>query len=179
MKIKLTTFLLSLLLSLFAASILDAQNKIWSVDDCIQYALNKNIQVQKSVVSNSIYNEDVYLAKAARYPSLSGSVRQNFNWNNVTDNTTGATVFKGTNGVNISASSGMTIYNGSRIRNGVRQTETNYEADKYNTEVIKETVSLKVLNAYLQVLYAKELVRNSQDQITSLEEQLNLASERP
>jgi outer membrane protein len=178
MKIKLSAFLLFLLLSFSAENILNAQNKIWSVDDCIQYALNKNIQVQKAVVSNSIYNEDVNLAKSARYPSLSGSVRQNFNWNNVTDNTTGATVFKGTNGVNISASSGMTIYNGSRIRNGVRQTETNYEADKYNTEVIKETVSLNVLNAYLQVLYAEELVRNSHDQITSLDQQVTLASER-
>ena len=178
MKIKLTAFLLSFLLSITTGAFLNAQNKVWSVDDCIQYALNKNIQVQKAVVSNSIYNEDLNLAKSARYPSLSGSVRQNFNWNNVSDNTTGSTVFKGTNGVNISASSGMTVYNGSRIRNSVKQTETNYEADKYNTEVIKETVSLNVLNAYLQVLYAEELVRNSQDQITSLEEQLSLASER-
>src|ERR1035437_9008071 len=149
MKIKLSTLLISFLLSISAGTFLNAQNKIWTVDDCIQYALEKNIQVQKALVRN-----------------------------NITNSTTGSTVFKGTNGVNISASSGMTIYNGSKIRNNVKQSETNYEADKYNTEVIKETVSLNVLNAYLQVLYAEELVKNSQDQISSLEEQLNLASER-
>ena len=72
----------------------------------------------------------------------------------------------------------MTVYNGSKIRNSVKQSETNYEADKYNTEVIKETVSLNVLNAYLQVLFAEEQVKNNNDQISSLSEQLNLAEER-
>jgi outer membrane protein len=115
------------------------------------------------------------------YPSLSGSVRQNFNWNNVNQpNSDGSTstVFKGTNGINVSASSGVTIYNGSRIRNGVKQSESNYEADVYNTEVIKETVSLNVLNAYLQVLFAEEQVKNDNDQISSINEQMNLANER-
>jgi len=91
---------------------------------------------------------------------------------------TGATVFKGTNGINLSASSGMTVYNGSRIRNEVKKAETSYEADKYNTEVIKETVSLNVLNAYLSVLFSEEQVKNNNDQISSLAEQLNRAGER-
>lgn len=178
MKIHLSALIAFSLLSISSGPFLMAQNKVWSVDDCIQYALDKNIQVQKALVSNSIYNEDLNLAKALRYPSLSSSVRQNFNWNNVTDNTTGSTVFKGTNGVNVSASSGMTVYNGSKIRNEVKQSETNLEADKYNTEVIKETVSLNVLNNYLQVLFAEEQVKNIERQISSLSEQLNLASER-
>jgi outer membrane protein len=178
MKIKSPTLLISTLLILSTGTLLNGQTKIWTLDDCIQYALEKNIQVQKALVSNSIYNQDVYLSKSARYPSLSSSVRQNFNWNNVTDNTTGATVFKGTNGVNVSASSGLTVYNGSRLRNAIKLSETNLEADKYNTEVIKETVSLNVLNAYLQVLFAAEQVKNDENQISSLTEQLNLAAER-
>jgi outer membrane protein len=178
MKIKLSAVLLSILLSISSGSFLIAQHKTWTVDDCIQYALEKNIQVQKALVSNSINEEDMKLAKSAWYPSLSGSARQNYTWNNITNSTTGATVFKGTNGVNISASSGMTVYNGSRIRNAVKQSEANYEADKYNTEVIKETVSLNILNAYLQVLFAEEQVKNDNDQISSLSEQLNLAGER-
>jgi outer membrane protein len=178
MKIRLSAFLFTMLLSISTGSFLSAQDKIWTVDDCIQYALDKNIQVQKALVNNSINEEYLKLAKSLWYPSLSSSVRQNFNWNNVSNSTTGSTVFKGTDGVNISASSGMTVYNGSKIRNSVKQSETNFEADKYNTEVIKETVSLNVLNAYLQVLYAEEQVKNNQDQISSLEGQLTLAGER-
>jgi outer membrane protein len=178
MNSRFLTLILYSFFSVTAGTNLNAQNKVWSVDDCIQYALDKNIQVQKALVSNSIYGEDLNLAKSAWHPSLSGSARQSYTWNNITNSTTGSTVFKGTNGINISASTGMTVFNGSKIRNGVKQSEANYEADRYNTEVIKETVSLNILNAYLQVLYAEEQVKNDNDQIASLAEQLNLAGER-
>jgi outer membrane protein len=157
---------------------LSAQSKIWTVDDCINYALEKNIQVQKALVSNGINELNLEFARSAWYPSLSGSVRQNFDWNNQVNTTTGSTVFKGSNGTNISLNSGMTLYNGNKIRNNVKKSETDLEADRYNTEVIKENVSLNVLNAYLQVLFAEEQVKNSNNQIASTQEQLNLAGER-
>jgi outer membrane protein len=130
------------------------------------------------MVSSEITRLDYDFSRSAWYPSLSGSARQNWSWSNQTNNSTGSTVFAGSNGTNFSLSSGVTLFNGNRIHNNVKQSEINYEAAKFNTDVIKETVSLNVLNAYLQVLYAEELVKNTKGQIASLEEQLNLASER-
>jgi outer membrane protein len=178
MNIRLSVLIIICVSSLTGGSCLKAQSKVWSLADCIQYSLEKNIQVQKALVSNNIYEEDLKLSKSAWYPSVSGSARENYGWSNEHNAITGSTVFKGSSGTNISASSGMTVYNGAKIRNSVKKAETDYEADKYNTDVIKETISLSVLNAYLQVLYAEELVKNSNDQITSLEQQLNLAGER-
>jgi outer membrane protein len=155
-----------------------SQSRIWSFDDCIRYALEKNIQVQKAQVSNKISEINLNYARSAWYPSFSGSVRQNFDWSNEMNTTTGATVFKGNDGTNLSLNSGISIYNGGRLRNSIKRSETESEADRYNTEVIKETVSLNVLNAYLQVLYSEERVKNSRDQIASTEEQLRLAEER-
>lgn len=154
------------------------QQKIWTIDDCIQYALEKNIQVQKALVSSDINQINLEYARSAWYPSLSGTARENITWNNQENTTTGSTVFKQTNGTNISLGSSMTLYNGSRIRNNVKRSEIELEAGKFNTEVIRQTVSLNVLNAYLQVLYAEELVKNATNQIASTEEQLNLAYER-
>ncbi len=178
MNIRFQFIILSSILILASGISLNAQNKVWSIDDCIQYALEKNIQVKQAQVSNDINGIELIYAKSAWYPSLSGSARQNFSWSNQVNNTTGSTVFKGSDGTNISLSSGMTVFNGNRIHNNVKQSEINYEASKYSTDVIKETVSLNVLNAYLQVLFAEEQVKNDNSQITSLEEQLNLASER-
>lgn len=177
MKIRIST-LITCFLSILTGSFLNAQTKIWTLDACIQYALEKNIQIQKALVSNDINEINLNFAKSAWYPSLSGSARQNFDWSKDLNTTSGSTVYKGSNGTNISVNSGMTIFNGNKIRNNVKRSEIDYEADKYNTEVIKETVSLNVLNAYLQVLFAEEQVKNSSNQITSTEEQLNLASER-
>jgi outer membrane protein len=178
MNIRFSVLIISSLLIITGSTCLEAQNKVWSIDDCIQYALEKNIQVKQAQVSSDINSIDLIYTKSAWYPSLSGSARQNFSWSNQVNNTTGSTVFKGSNGTNISLTSGMTVFNGNRIRNNVKQSEINYEASKYSTDVIKETVSLNVLNAYLQVLFAEEQVKNNNSQITSLEEQLNLAAER-
>jgi outer membrane protein len=178
MNNRLLTLTISCFLSISGGIYLNAQNKVWSVDDCIQYALDKNIQVKQAQVNNDIIGLDMNYAKSAWYPSLSGSAKQNFSWSNQVNNTTGSTVFKGSDGTTVGLNSGMTIYNGSRIRNNVKQSELNYEAARYNTDVIRQTVSLSVLNAYLQVLYAEELVKNDNSQITSLEEQVNLSSER-
>jgi outer membrane protein len=178
MKPGVSAFLLCVFLVASSGNRLKAQLKIWSVDDCIKYALEQNIQIQKAKVSNNINEENLRFAKSAWYPSLSGSARQNYSWSNKLNTTSGATVFSGNNGTNLSVNSGVTVYNGLKLRNNVKKTETDFEADKYNTEVIKETVSLNVLNAYLQVLYADEQVKNSNNQITSTLEQLNLAEER-
>ena len=59
---------------------LAGQNKPWTLDDCINYALSKNIQVRQAALAgnrNQLYTEQ---AKAAKLPSLSASVHQNFNW---------------------------------------------------------------------------------------------------
>jgi outer membrane protein len=178
MNTRFSVSIITFLLSILSASSLFAQNKVWTVNDCIQYALDKNIQVQKALVSNDINQINLNYAKSAWYPSLSGSARQNFSWSNQSNTTTGSTVFTGNNGTNLSVNSGMTVYNGNKIRNNVKKAEIEYEADKYNTEIIKQTISLNVLNAYLQVLYSEELVKNSNNQITSTTEQLNLAGER-
>jgi outer membrane protein len=178
MNIRLYTFVFSCSLSLTFGAHLNAQSKIWTIDECIQYALEKNIQVQKAQVSNDISEIELNYSKAGWHPSLSGAVRQNFDWSNQTTSIAGATVFEGKNGTDISLSSGMTIYNGGKIRNTVKKSRTDYEASIFSTEVIKENVSLSVLNGYLQVLYSEEQVKNSLNQITSTAEQLTLAEER-
>jgi len=178
MRTRLIILLTICLFSIRFGVSINGQAKIWSIDDCIQFALEKNIQVQKAMVSNNISEINLNFSKAAWHPSLSGSVRQNFNWNNQATSVAGATVFEGKNGTDISLSSGMTIYNGNKIRNTVKKSQTDYEASIYNTEVIKENVSLSVLDGYLQVLYSEEQVKNSINQINSTAEQLKLAEER-
>jgi outer membrane protein len=170
--------LLCSVICIINVSVLEAQNKIWSVDDCIKYALEQNIQILKAKVGNSISEQSLLLAKSSRFPSASGSARENFNWGNQVNQTTGKTVFTGTNGTSFSASSNVILFNAFKIQNNIRKSQTDFEAGIYSVEVIKESVSLSVLNAYLQVLYAEEQVKNSVNQINSTAEQVRLAEER-
>lgn len=152
------------------------QSKMWTLNDCIEYAFESNIQVRKSELTNQRYGLYAEQAKAQRLPSVSASVNQNFNWSKST--ATGASGLTGTNGSSYSANSGVTIFNYSRITNLIRQAELDIQSGVYSLETTKEAISLSILNTYLQVLYAEEQVKNSARQIESTTGQLNLAGER-
>ncbi|MDO9339279.1 MAG: TolC family protein [Bacteroidales bacterium] len=172
------TLILILSFNLFVVSenILAQQDSTWTLEECIEYALNRNIQVRKSELTNQRFRLYADQAKAQRIPSLNASLSQNFNWSKST--VTGESGLTGTSGSNYSVNSGVTIYNASRINNLIKQAELDIEGGTYSLETTKESISLSILNAFLQVLYAEEQVKNSRKQIESTAGQLNLALER-
>ena len=152
------------------------QDSIWTLEKCIDYALNRNIQVRKSELSNQQYRVYAEQAKAQRFPSANASVGQNFNWTKST--ASGESGLTGSNGSSYSVNSGITIFNASKLTTLIKQAELSIESGKYSLETTKESLSLSILDAFLQILYAEELVHNSEKQIESTASQLNLAEER-
>ncbi len=154
-----------------------AVDSTWTLQQCINYALKQNIQVRKSDLTNNSNMENTLQARAQRFPSLNASAHQNFNWANSTDQNN-VTTFAGANNTNYSLSAGITIFNGLRTENRIKQSVLDYQGGLFDAEALKETISLNVLNAYLQVLYAQEQVSNSKNQVKSTQDQLMLAEER-
>jgi outer membrane protein len=107
---------------------------------------------------------------------VNASVSHNFNWSKST--TEGESGYSGINGSNVSVNSGVTVFNASKLTNQIKQAELDIQGGQFSLETTNESISLSILDAYLQVLYAEEQVKNSEKQIESTESQLNLASER-
>ncbi len=179
MKTIRTNLLITGLLIIFSAFSVQAQGQAWKLEDCINYALGKNIQVQKAnlSVNQSLLTSEQ--AKNNRLPNLGASVNQNFNWSKGFDSYTGQTVNgKGTNSANYSLNSNVMLFNGGKLSTKMKQAELDLQNGHFYTEAVKESVGLNILNAYLQVLYANESVSNAKKQIESTSEQLDLAKER-
>jgi outer membrane protein len=167
----------------FGCGIKAQQDNNWTLEKCIAYALEQNIQVRKSSLSNQSLEFLAEQTKAQRFPSVNASVSQNFDWSkNSSMIGSGNTVYEnslsGSNSSSYSVSSGVTLFNASKISNQIKQSELDIEGGKFSLEATKESISLSILNAFLQVLYAEELVKNSEKQIESTSEQVNLAGER-
>ncbi len=178
MKARILILFICILLTGISYSQTQNQDTIWTLEECINYAFKKNIQVRKSYLTNSTNEVYTKQAKAARLPSLNASINQNFGWNKL-QNTNGEDYsFSGNNNTNYSLNSSLSLFNGLKINNKIKQAELDFLSGKYNSETIKESISLSILNAFLQVLYAEEQVKNSQKQIEATTEQLNLAKER-
>lgn len=157
----------------------EAQTKTWTLKDCIDYALNRNIDVRKSYLSTHEDELNLEQSKANILPSLNGSASTNFSWNkSYNSETSDYGNLNGSSSTSYALSSGMTLFNGFKMKTAIEQAQLNLESGKYYSETVKESMELNILNAYLQILYAQESVNNAQEQITSTTEQLALATER-
>ena len=63
-----------------ATSATTANAKEWSLQECIAYALQNNISLQKSSLNRINAKEDILLSKAQLLPSLSASTSQMANY---------------------------------------------------------------------------------------------------
>lgn len=179
MKTIQTSLLIAGFLIIFSGFTVKAQSKTWTLEDCINYALSKNVQIQKADLTNDrnqLYSDQ---AQNNRLPSVNASVRENLNWYTGFDSATGGYgSSNGSNSTNYSLSSGVSLFNGEKLTNKIKMAELDMQSGHLYSETVKESVGLNILNAYLQVLYAYESVSNAEKQIVSTTEQLALSKER-
>ncbi len=171
--------MITAILLMLAGLSVNAQSKVWTLEDCIKYALDKNIQIKKTGLTNDQNQLYANQAKFNRLPSVNASVSENLNWYKGFDATTGQYGSNnGSNSTNYGLNASVSLYNGEKLKTRIKQAELNLESGKYYSESVKESVGLNIVNAYLQLLYANENVKNAKKQIESTTEQLGLAKER-
>ncbi|MBN2487162.1 MAG: TolC family protein [Bacteroidales bacterium] len=154
-------------------------DSIWPLNRCIEYALVQNISIQQSGLNKEKNMVNLEQSKASRFPSLSGSASGNISWGKEYNGQTQEFGdFSSSRNIGFGINTNVTLYNGFKTENSIKQSQISYEVSLFDTETIKESVCLNVLDAYLQVLYAQEQVKNSEEQIESTKGQLILAEER-
>ena len=145
-------------LCFLSVSALTAEARQWTLRECIDYARTNNIQVQNAQLNQAAAEESLLQAQASRFPTLNASSSQNMSLTN------GAEPYYGGN---YSLSSGVTLYNGGRIANSIRQAEINALAGEYDIDAARNDIEVAVTQAYLNILYAKESVTTSQNNVES------------
>ena len=172
-------FLVISLLLLVTGFTARAQEKIWTVEECIKYALSQNVQVKKADLTNDRNQLTANQTLANRLPSVNASVGENLSWYKGFDATTGSYgSSKGSNSTNFGMNSSVAVFNGQKLTNKIKQAQLDLESGKYYSQSVKESLGLNIMNAYLQVLYSVESVTNAEKQIESTTQQLTLAKER-
>ncbi|MDU1891507.1 MAG: TolC family protein [Dysgonomonas sp.] len=147
---------------------LSAQKK-WTLRDCIDYARQENIQVKKSQLQVESYEVDIKQSKAGLFPSLSGNVSQNYSHaKEANNNYKYKGLFNGQYGVNLS----WTVYDGNRNRNSVKQSKLQKEASEFDTQQQQNDIEISITQNYLQLLYARESIKNNENILESSEAQL-------
>ncbi len=154
----------------------NAQDKKWTLQECVNYALDNNISVKKGELTIKLKNEDVVSRKGNFYPSVSASATQGITFGSGQNPVSFQRVAATTHSTSLSLSAGVTIFNGFRNLNLYDQAKIGLEASKYDLEKLKDDISLIVVNSYLNVLFNKENLKIAQSQIEVSQKQVDQVS---
>lgn len=154
MKRLLPILLCSLLLSGLRNATAQEASKTWTLQECLDYAYQNNIQVRQSRNNQLSGIEDTKQAKAVLFPSLVASTTQsytNYPSSEVTDNNS----YTGTYGI----TAGMTIFEGGKLRTEVKRQKVQNQMDALSVEESVNDIRIAIVQAYMQCLYAADAVR--------------------
>ncbi len=133
----------------------------WDLATCIDYALDNNIQIQKSKITQEQNSVNTLQAKAQLFPNFSASVGQNFTNRPFlpagSQNTTNA--YNGSYGINAS----MTLFNGGKLLKSIEQSKLQEESGRYDILEVEKDIQMSILQYYMQILYAEEAVQVYED----------------
>jgi len=122
-----------------------------------------------------VYHSKINLtqSQAALLPSLNASAGHSYNIGRTIDRFTNQFADAQVLSQNMGVSTEVTLFSGLQNLNTIKQNKYLYMAGKYDVDKMKNDISLNVATAYLQVLYAMELVDNSRNQMGITEAQVN------
>lgn len=153
---------------LAAASGLYAQeaSKQWSLQDCINYALEKNIKLQQDKIALEESDVDVKTAKASLFPSLSFNTGHNVinrpyqqNSSTVSGTEIISSDNKTTYNGNYSLSAQWTLWNGGKRLNNIRQQKTARDIASLSVTETENMLQEEITKLFVQILYADESVK--------------------
>ena len=153
-------FKILLVLFAFTNIYISGQSQNWTLIQCVDTALKNNLTIQQSNNTINVNKITLSQSKSNLLPSLNGGLGQSYD-------------LKKANNSNASLSASVTIFNGFQNKNTIKQNELNYQASKYDMEAQKNDIVLNVIDAYLQILYAEELVKNAKSQVDAIKLQMS------
>lgn len=131
------------------------QNNAWTLQECVQYALDNNISIQQSELDLEAVDADRLSAVGNMLPSLSASTSVSENtglsFNPVTNNAQTTTFLSASGRINV----GYTVFNGLRNFRQLQRAEISQIANTYRLDKMKDDIALAVANNYLQILTNK------------------------
>ena len=125
----------------------------WTYSDCVEYAREHNISLQKSRLTEESSEYSLEESKAQWQPTLDFATSHsvsNYPWSEGTKNS-----YNSSYGLN----AGWTVWNGGLRENSIKQSKLRTEINRLTTGDMMRTLETDLLQVYINILYAKESVR--------------------
>jgi len=160
MKVK----ILIICCALFGMLTSQAQEKKWTLRECVEHALENNITIKQSALNLEASEIDKSDAIGAFLPSLNANAGNTWSSGLSPDPVTGTNRTATFRNSNYGIGVGLTLFDGLRNVRRLERAKINRLLNQYNLGKSKDDIALFIANSYLQVLLNRESLKVVQKQ---------------
>lgn len=162
---------LSIACALLIVSTSATAQKQWTLQECIDYAMQNNIKIQQNKITDAQNKEGIMQAQSALFPSLSFSTNHQLGYqpwpqvghstvtNGYVESSVDKTSYSGSYGL----SANWTVWNGNKNTNTVKQQKLMQQQSELTTKVTANTIQEQITQYYVQILYSTEAIKVNKD----------------
>lgn len=132
-----------------------AQERTFTLDSCIRYALTHRTEITISEQTGRVVNRTVGYLRQQQLPDVNASYGHSMNWGRSLNMETYEWEDSRNQYGNMSLSSSLTLFAGMRLRNQIRAARINVLRDETNHQKLKNDIQLEVIQAFYEVLAAE------------------------
>jgi outer membrane protein len=143
----------------------------WSLQKCIDYAIENNIQIKQQNLAIDYQKNQLGQAKNNRLPNLNAQMGNNYNFGR---SLTYQNTYENTNSTSVSGYLGtdVTVWNGSQLQNIVKQRDLDLKATIQDFQKAKDDLMLNIAAMYLEILFAEEMTGMDEKQMEITRQQI-------
>lgn len=159
---------------LFFIGILAPSQKVWTLQDCLDYAVENNITVKKTVLDKTTAQLNYQQQKNNKLPIIYGSSSLGLTNGSSIDPITSSFVNQNVLSNSFGLSGNITIYQGNKLNLQIEQNKILVGQSELYQKQAENNIVLNVLNAYLQSLYYYEGIESAKYAASSSSQELKL-----
>jgi outer membrane protein len=162
-----------LLIILLSGAGVQAQNKVWSLQECIDYANANNLDIKMRKVNVDIQEVSLNTSQNQRLPNLSGSASHSYSFGRSASGYDNTYQDRNSRSTSWSLSTNVPVFTGFRINNEIAASKLDLQAVAAEFDKAREDMEINIISSYLQILYYKELLNIAHHQVDLTGEQLD------
>jgi outer membrane protein len=157
---------------LISGELYTQETKIWTLEECINYALDHNINVKKQDLLINNQEEILLQSKLGILPNLNGYASHGYNWGQRVDPFTNEFATDRIRSNNLYLQGDLNLFSGLQQLNTIKKNMLDLQSSQYDADYYKDEISITVAMDYLQTLYYLEYVAMANNQIEITQQQV-------
>ena len=166
-------FKLLVFILIFIPTVISAQQKLWSLEECIKYAWDNNLRIKQQEIAVEQSENNLFQAKMNYLPSINASLGHSMNWGrSVNMNDLQIIENKLSQSTNASASASIALFEGLVKNNEFKSRGVMREIARQEVGRIKNDISIEIARSYLQILLSREILESANSSLESTSQQV-------